>query len=312
MRLSCLLIVIFFVSCNVSTQQEKGDISNLCDKKYSRNVEEIKAVYEDPRNKNVFVIAHRGDWRHAPENSLQAIQNCIDMGVDAVEIDVRKTADGEFVLMHDETIDRTTTGSGNVEDWTLDSLKTLFLKNGTSYVTNDKIPTLEEALLLCRGRIMVDLDMKGATIPEVYPILKRTNTVDHCFNGSYDTYNNVKERYGAYLDSIHFVPSLRDKSDNIAAYIAAYEQEIDPSVYAVKFTKESSHILPYIDSLTSLGNRVWMHTISASRSAGHHDDRAVYDPEGSYGWLIEKGVGMIQTDRPKLLLDYLRKEGLHD
>ena len=61
----------------------------------------------------VLVVSHRADWRNAPENSLQGIQNCIDMGVDMVEIDLKKTKDGHLVVMHDKTINRTMTGKGN-------------------------------------------------------------------------------------------------------------------------------------------------------------------------------------------------------
>ena len=55
----------------------------------------------------VLVVSHRADWRNAPENSLQGIRNCIDMGVDMVEIDLKKTKDGHLVVMHDKTINRT-------------------------------------------------------------------------------------------------------------------------------------------------------------------------------------------------------------
>ena len=63
---------------------------------------------EDSKNDQIIVIAHRGNWHNAPENSLQAIQNSIEMGVDMVEIDIRETKDGKLVLMHDQSIDRTT------------------------------------------------------------------------------------------------------------------------------------------------------------------------------------------------------------
>ena len=61
----------------------------------------------------MLVVSHRADWRNAPENSLQGIRNCIDMGVDMVEIDLKKTKDGHLVVMHDKTINRTMTGKGN-------------------------------------------------------------------------------------------------------------------------------------------------------------------------------------------------------
>ena len=59
-----------------------------------------KEIYK-PNSKYVLVVAHRGDWRNAPENSLQAYRNCIDMGVDMIEIDIHKTQDNQFIVMHD-------------------------------------------------------------------------------------------------------------------------------------------------------------------------------------------------------------------
>lgn len=77
--------------------------------------ERTKTLVADMKShetKKVLVVAHRGDWRNAPENSLQAYQNCIDMGVDMIEIDLQKTKDNQLVIMHDRTLDRTTDGKG--------------------------------------------------------------------------------------------------------------------------------------------------------------------------------------------------------
>ena len=77
--------------------------------------EPVKAIYAkitNPDNKEVTVVAHRADWRFAPENSLAAIESSIRLGADVVELDVQKTKDGQLILMHDKTLDRTTTGKG--------------------------------------------------------------------------------------------------------------------------------------------------------------------------------------------------------
>lgn len=80
-------------------------------------------IYRSLQSNSVLVVSHRADWRNAPENSLQAIQNCIDMGVDIIEIDLKKTKDGHLILMHDKKIDRTTTGKGYPADYTLEELR---------------------------------------------------------------------------------------------------------------------------------------------------------------------------------------------
>jgi len=86
-------------------------------------VDSILRKLYDPNTSSVVVVAHRGDWKHSVENSLPAMRHAIEMGVDVVEIDIRRTADGRLVLMHDATIDRTTNGRGEVASLTFDSIR---------------------------------------------------------------------------------------------------------------------------------------------------------------------------------------------
>ncbi len=139
-------------------------------------IEDLIKNLEDSINDQIIVIAHRGIWHNAPENSLQAIQYSIEMGVDMVEIDIRVTKDGELVLMHDLSINRTTTGKGYVKDWTLEQLKTLNLVDGSGSVTVHKIPTLEEALLLSKDKILVNLDKSYNYFDKCYEVINKTGT----------------------------------------------------------------------------------------------------------------------------------------
>ena len=147
-----VLVVFLFNSCKMNTQNNDEILIKNDGQETAIALEKILANLENSNDNKIMVIAHRGDWRNAPENSIQAIQNCIDLGVDMVEIDVRKTKDNQLVLMHDETLDRTTTGKGYVSDWTLDSLQTLFLKNEQGIATAQKIPALKEALLTSKNK----------------------------------------------------------------------------------------------------------------------------------------------------------------
>jgi glycerophosphoryl diester phosphodiesterase len=89
----------------------------------------------DATRSQVYVAAHRGDWRDAPENSIRAMKDAEQMGVDIVEFDLKKTSDGQLVVMHDKTLDRTTTGSGAVSDHTLAEVERLKLRAGTGHPT---------------------------------------------------------------------------------------------------------------------------------------------------------------------------------
>lgn len=99
--------------------------------------ERILAEIRNPKSDYIVVIAHRSDWRHYPENSLAAMEGAIAMGVDMVEIDVHRTADGVLVCCHDNSVDRTTTGKGKISELTAEYISTLKLKTKEG-VTEDR------------------------------------------------------------------------------------------------------------------------------------------------------------------------------
>ncbi|WP_422356739.1 glycerophosphodiester phosphodiesterase family protein [Roseivirga pacifica] len=272
---------------------------------------ELITMMKQPKPNYVMVVAHRGDWRNFPENSLAAIQSCIDMGVDMVEIDVAFTRDGVPVLMHDKTLDRTTTGKGAVSSKTFAQLKMLRLRDGLGRPTDHEIPTLEEALVLCKGRILVNLDKAENRIPDLYPLLLKTGTIDQVALGSYKAYEEISSVAGDYLKKINYMPKIKDNSRAISAYLEQFEDSLNFSVLQVRFESETAATVEYLNVGDKYSSWIWVNTITANRSANHHDDRAVTDLDGSYGWLIERGVNMMQTDRPQLLLNYLRQRNLH-
>jgi glycerophosphoryl diester phosphodiesterase len=113
-------------------------------------------------NKTIMKIAHRGASKFAPENTLPALEKAIELGFEYIELDVRETRDGIPVLMHDKLVDRTTNGSGQLSDFNLKELKEL--DAGTWFseeFAGIRIPTLEEALQLIKGRACIYWDTKG-------------------------------------------------------------------------------------------------------------------------------------------------------
>ena len=125
-------------------------------------------------NGKIMVCAHRATEAGYPENSLSAIQNAINLGIEMVEIDIRETKEGELVLMHDATIQRTTTGTGNVSSFTLQELKQFNLEKSNGALTNEKIPTLKEVFDLARGKIYINLDLdEKAPFAKVYDLAKQ-------------------------------------------------------------------------------------------------------------------------------------------
>ncbi|QTD39276.1 glycerophosphodiester phosphodiesterase family protein [Polaribacter batillariae] len=299
------LVLILLVSC----KQRANDITS---KKTNKNtIRSLIAMLENADSNNVMVIAHRGDWRNAPENSLQAIQNCIDMGVDIVEIDIHKTKDGKLVLIHDKKLDRTTTGKGLVKDWTLDSLRTLYLRNGANHPTHHKIPTLEEAMLLAKGKILINLDKCYSYFDEAYEILKKTGTTDQVIMKGKVTLPEVRKEFGEYLDKVPFMPVVVLHEENTEETINEYIEKFSPIAFEFVFKDEKSPILSKFKEIRKKGSRIWVNSLWKSLNAGYEDDMALVKTDSIYGWYIKKGVNMIQTDRPQLLLNYLRDKGLH-
>ncbi len=200
-RLSCFFLIMIIISCKPSYPVPDDNFIQF-------TIDELIQNLEDSSNDEIMVIAHRGDWRHAPENSIQSIINCIDMGVDMVEIDIRETKDGELVLMHDVTIDRTTNGSGYVKDWTLDSLRSLRLLDGLRLETNHRIPTLEEALLVAKDKILINLDKAYDIFDKCYEVILKTGTQDQVVMKGSKTRAQVENEFGEYLDKVYFMPVL--------------------------------------------------------------------------------------------------------
>ena len=95
---------------------------------YSQSKLNWKLKLNEDKNK-ILVAAHRGDWKNFPENSIEGVKSCIDRGVDIIEIDVHKTKDGHFILMHDESVRRTTNGRKRVSKYLLKDIINLHLIN---------------------------------------------------------------------------------------------------------------------------------------------------------------------------------------
>ena len=294
-----LVIAAVIISCE-NKAQNKTQIS----------INDLIQNLKDSTNDDIIVISHRGDWRNAPENSLQAIKNCIAMGVDMVEIDLHETKDGQLVLMHDDTIDRTTRASGYVKDWTLDSLRTLKLVDGLDMETIHGIPTLEEALLVAKDKILVNLDKSYDMFDKCYDIIKKTGTLDQVVIKAAKPLEQVEREFGKYLDQVHFMPVVVLPNPNVQKMVDDYLENLQPVAFEFVFKNDSVKIIDQFDDIRESGSGVWVNALWANLNGGHNDEKGALDPT-VYDWYIENNVDMIQTDRPQILIKYLREKGLH-
>jgi glycerophosphoryl diester phosphodiesterase len=118
-------------------------------------------ILRGPLPSDPQLIAHRGGPVYEPENTIAAFRNAIKVGADWIEMDIQRTKDGELVVIHDETVDRTTDGTGRVEDLTLEQIRALDAGNG------EHVPTFEQVIAIAE-EAAVGL-LPEAKSPHLYP-----------------------------------------------------------------------------------------------------------------------------------------------
>lgn len=276
-------------------------------------IENLRKELLDLKSTSVMVVSHRADWRNAPENSLQAIQNCIDMSIDMVEIDLKKTKDGHLILMHDKTIDRTTTGKGKPQEYTLEEIRQFRLRNGASHKTSHVVPTLEEAMTLCKGKILVNIDKGYDYFQEASEILERTGTTEQCVIKSDFPYDKVVGEHRDVLDKIFFMPVVVLDKPGAEKMIDDYIERLKPVAFELVFSHDGEGVRKLIAKVRNSGSKIFINSLWSELCGGHDDDRAVEQGQvdESWGWIVNQGARLIQTDRPVLLLRYLREKKLH-
>lgn len=268
-----------------------------------------KISLSDFPDDKVMVVAHRGDWREAPENSVWAVKKAIEKGVDMAEIDLAMTKDSILILMHDNTIDRTTTGKGKPSDFTLEEIKKLHLRDGLGVETRMRVPTLQEILEISDGKILLNLDKGFDYIKQVYPLVKKRKMLDQILFKGHESYMEFNQKYGDIKNDIHYMPIIQlGKSEDlkkISDYIKNYK------IYGFEFTVGTTEKnLIDFKPLREKKIKVWVNSLWPHHNAGNNDDQVLDNPD-VYDWYINKGVNIIQTDRPKELINYLKRKNLY-
>jgi glycerophosphoryl diester phosphodiesterase len=147
------------------------------------------------------VFSHRGYSALAPENTLSAFELAIQNGAEAVELDAKMSVDGEIMVIHDQTVDRTTNGKGRVNQLTLAELKAL--DAGSSFdakYAGEKIPTLAEVFESIGGRALINVELTNYEstnddlMPKVVALVKKFNIQDGIIFSSFHPFNILKAR----------------------------------------------------------------------------------------------------------------------
>ncbi len=277
---------------------------------------------------------HRGDMVYFPENSIEGYISAIKMGGDMIEIDPRLTKDGVFVLIHDETLNRTTNfsemagknglpTSNKVEDWTYEQLQQLNLKERTggsnAKVTPYKIPTLDEAFKVAANRIFIRLDVKGPTPDtvfwnyekDIWPLMQKyqsyTNVI---YTWHYAFYNNAYKLVKKYKalqeaacgDSAFCFVGMNTKNNPASALTTIKANNLD---YCVRLTNcdfddisAEELVTKYKSNLVGLKGKARVY-IDA------HGSGSKYETEDTWAMLNEAGINLLLVNRGFRLCQYI-------
>ncbi|MBO9655044.1 MAG: glycerophosphodiester phosphodiesterase family protein [Agrobacterium tumefaciens] len=264
-------------------------------------------------NPAILTIAHRGFWIATVENSLASVRAAIDAGVEMIEIDTQTTADGRLVVIHDKTLDRTTTGKGTISALTFEVVRAARLKAGAggegAEITDECVPTLEELLEEARGKIAVNIDTKfPRDLPQVMETVLRLGIEKQVL---VKTDIDPEAARFEVLDTNWFgriphMPMFPVRKGRFAEDLRRIEALKAPMI-EVKFTD----IADFAEGRAELERqniRVWINTLDVAHCLDFNDTRALADPEAVWGALAQAGVGAIQTDEIEAFTGWLKTD----
>ena len=260
-------------------------------------LDEKRAQYGNPKGRPMFV-AHRAENVISPENSRAALISAVAAGADMIEVDIQKTKDGRYVLMHDTTLTRTTNvaelagkngypSSHNVSDWTLDQIMDLKLLGSE---VNEPVATIEEAFAVARGKCLlifdkIKSDADTLAICRIAIDMCALDSVMFQYASTFNTYQTIYSESGIAMPYLHYIGKVAD---------------------AVKFVEGGGYVdRPYAmqaiqyDTATTAPDAALVARVKAKcrlyvNTLGGSGYKA--DTESTWTGLYNVGVGIIQSD----------------
>ena len=240
-----------------------------------------------------LVVAHRGASADEPENTLRAFDAAVAAGADAVEFDVRMSADGHAVVVHDSGVDRTTDGHGLVRDLTLEELKRLRIRAGSQQQT--EIPTLIETLSFLSGRVAIDVEIKN--LP---------GEPDHEPDAELAVEATLRGLEGSGFVGAVLISSFNPRS---IARSRALAREVPTGLLAVEampledalgLAAEGGHewVLPAAPAVLAAGEQL----VARAGSAGLRLGTWIVDDPATAGRLATWGLDAIATNDPRTIV----------
>lgn len=252
-------------------------------------------------NPAILTIAHRGFWKKTAENSLGSVRAAVAAGIDMIEIDTQSTADGRLVVIHDETLDRTTTGTGTVSETRFDVVRAARLRAGAggtgAAIIDEHVPTLEDILEEACGKITINIDTKfKRDLPQVMETVLRLGMHQQVLvKTDIDPQASHFDMLGAdWFGTIPHMPMFPVRPCSFTEDLRRIEAFRAPMI-EVKFSDIADLAAGRLE-LERQNIRLWINTLDVSHCHDFNDTRALVEPQNVWGALAEAGVGAIQTD----------------
>ena len=258
-----LLFLILALALGAANQCRSRSVEVIGDSKSNylsfADAKELQAYMKWHPARVPLISAHRGGpMKTFPENALETFENTLNYGPCLIECDVRLTKDAHLVMMHDSTLDRTTTGKGKVSAYTLAQIKQLFLKDINNRITRYRIPTLGETLQWARGRAILTIDVKSDVGYEpVISEIRRYKAEGHSiiivynFEGLLEVHNLAPDlmisAYVTGMESIEKMFATGIPGKNLTAFVGVYEPNL--KVYEALHQKNIRAILGTMHNL---------------------------------------------------------------
>ena len=269
----------------------------------------------------VWVASHRADYVFAPENSIPALEHAIYFGADLIETDVRLTKDGHVVMMHDYTVDRMTNGTGTISEMTLEEIKKLRLKTNWGGSTDFQVPTLEEFIRVAKGKACLYLDKAGYDLPgheegylvkELLKILRGNGVLEETVFVLNWSYEKAKRIFGDDLERVIYCPVIEDKIPDLEAYVDEFITKLSPVAFQFRFNSLNTDTYRLLPKVLKSGSKAFVAATWDEHTANHSDRVSIFSrPSEGWGWLIEQGFRILETNYARDLIRYLELENRH-
>ncbi|MBQ8099008.1 MAG: glycerophosphodiester phosphodiesterase family protein [Bacteroidaceae bacterium] len=226
-----------------------------------------------------------------------------------IEIDVRRTKDGHYVLMHNATIDQMTNGSGSIDSLTLKDLRRYRLRGPDGKLTHERIPMLQEVFRAAKGKILLNIDKGYSYYPEICDLAARMGVLQEI---NFKLPDHVSEAHAirdGLTARVECMPVIvMDRND--AAESVAYYLERGVGAIECVMSQITPRVAELLCQIEARGCRILVGTMWPQVSGGYTDEKAIREgADASWGVLLRHGTTVFQTDHPQEMLDYLNGYG---